>query len=224
MKKNVLWVLMLAVGLVSCNNENEAPEVGGAKGECALLKVNIKEAGSISRAGTVGDYKAGSADENKVTKVDFYFFNANGSAYSVDGATNGENYITVTSAEFTDKTAGSNVNVESVSNIILVIKGAEKQLPTQMVAIINDPNAAAKKSLATLESEIEAKELALMIEEFLETLTAENRVIFIRRYWFSDTYKEIADRVGITEKMVSMRLTRIRKQMREYLVKREVLA
>ena len=62
-----------------------------------------------------------------------------------------------------------------------------------------------------------------MIEEFLETLTAENRVIFIRRYWFSDTYKEIADRVGITEKMVSMRLTRIRKQMREYLVKREVL-
>ena len=75
-----------------------------------------------------------------------------------------------------------------------------------------------------VESEIEAKELALMIEEFLETLTAENRVIFIRRYWFSDTYKEIADRVGITEKMVSMRLTRIRKQMREYLVKREVLA
>ena len=74
-----------------------------------------------------------------------------------------------------------------------------------------------------VESEIEAKELALMIEEFLETLTVENRVIFMRRYWFSDTYKEIADRVGITEKMVSMRLTRIRKQMREYLVKREVL-
>ena len=45
----------------------------------------------------------------------------------------------------------------------------------------------------------------------------------MRRYWFSDTYNDIADRVGITEKMVSMRLTRIRKQMREYLVKREVL-
>ena len=45
----------------------------------------------------------------------------------------------------------------------------------------------------------------------------------MRRYWFSDTYKDIADRVGITEKMVSMRLTRIRKQMREYLMEREVL-
>ena len=74
-----------------------------------------------------------------------------------------------------------------------------------------------------MEQEIEAKELAHMIENFLDTLTVENRVIFMRRYWFSDTYKEIADRVGITEKMVSMRLTRIRKQMREYLIKREVL-
>ena len=74
-----------------------------------------------------------------------------------------------------------------------------------------------------VEAEIEAKELAQIIEKFLDTLTVENRVIFMRRYWFSDTYKDIADRVGITEKMVSMRLTRIRKQMREYLMEREVL-
>ena len=73
-----------------------------------------------------------------------------------------------------------------------------------------------------VEAEIEAKELARIIETFLDTLTVENRVIFMRRYWFSDTYKDIADRMGITEKTVSMRLTRIRKQMREYLMKREV--
>lgn len=73
-----------------------------------------------------------------------------------------------------------------------------------------------------VETEIEAKELARIIETFLDTLTVENRVIFMRRYWFSDTYKDIADRMGITEKTVSMRLTRIRKQMREYLMKREV--
>lgn len=73
-----------------------------------------------------------------------------------------------------------------------------------------------------VEAEIEAKELAHIIETFLDTLTVENRVIFMRRYWFSDTYKDIADRMGITEKTVSMRLTRIRKQMREYLMKREV--
>lgn len=74
-----------------------------------------------------------------------------------------------------------------------------------------------------VEAEIEAKELARIIESFLETLSVENRVIFMRRYWFSDTYNDIAKRVGVTEKTVSMRLTRIRKQMREYLVAREVL-
>ena len=74
-----------------------------------------------------------------------------------------------------------------------------------------------------VEAEIETKELARLIENFLDTLSVENRVIFMRRYWFSDTYKDIAKRVGMTEKTVSMRLTRIRKQMREFLLEKEVL-
>lgn len=76
----------------------------------------------------------------------------------------------------------------------------------------------------TVESELEAKELARAIEGFLDTLSGENRVIFLRRYWFSDPYADIAKRTGISEKSVSMRLVRIRKQMRQYLVEREVFA
>ena len=34
----------------------------------------------------------------------------------------------------------------------------------------------------TVESEIEARELARIIKSFLDTLTVENRVIFMRRY------------------------------------------
>lgn len=74
-----------------------------------------------------------------------------------------------------------------------------------------------------VESEIEGKELAAIIENFLDTLSAENRVLFIRRYWFSDSYTDIAECVGITPKNVSVRLTRIRKQMRKYLIEREVV-
>lgn len=74
-----------------------------------------------------------------------------------------------------------------------------------------------------VEAEIEAKELAHIIQSFLDTLTAENRVIFMRRYWFSDTYAEIAERVGLTEKNVSVRLVRTRSKMREYLLERGVL-
>ena len=78
-------------------------------------------------------------------------------------------------------------------------------------------------SSSTVEDEIETKELTLIIESFLDTLSKENRVIFLQRYWFSDTYSDIAQKVGISEKSVSVRLTRIRKKMREYLVEREVL-
>lgn len=74
----------------------------------------------------------------------------------------------------------------------------------------------------TVEAEIEAKELALIIESFLDTLTAENRVIFMRRYWFSDSCKDIAGFVGLSEKNISVRLTRIRQKMKSYLAEREV--
>lgn len=78
-------------------------------------------------------------------------------------------------------------------------------------------------SPVTVEAEIETDELSCVIDSFLETLPRENRVIFMRRYWFSDTYTQIAERVGMTEKNVSVRLTRMRRQMKEYLTEREVL-
>ena len=74
----------------------------------------------------------------------------------------------------------------------------------------------------TVEAEIEAKELASIIEAFLDTLTTENRVIFMRRYWFSDSYKDIAEFMGLSEKNISVRLTRIREKMKQYLIEREV--
>ena len=74
----------------------------------------------------------------------------------------------------------------------------------------------------TVEDEIEARELARIIEEFLDTLTVENRVIFRRRYWFADSYKDIAEFVGLSEKNISVRLTRILEKMKQYLIEREV--
>lgn len=84
----------------------------------------------------------------------------------------------------------------------------------EIEACIADPN--------TVEAEIEARELAHIIESFLDTLTVENRVIFMRRYWFSDSCKDIAEFVGLSEKNISVRLTRIRQKMKSYLAEREV--
>lgn len=74
----------------------------------------------------------------------------------------------------------------------------------------------------TVEEEVEAAELKRMVEAFLDSLSRENRVIFIRRYWFIDSYEEISRRTGLSEKNVSVRLVRIRKQLREYLEERGV--
>ena len=76
--------------------------------------------------------------------------------------------------------------------------------------------------LNPVEDEIGDIELACIIEKFLDTLTHENRVIFMRRYWFADSYKDIAEFVGLSEKNVSVRLTRIREKMRQYLTEWEV--
>lgn len=73
-----------------------------------------------------------------------------------------------------------------------------------------------------VEAEIEGKELALIIENFLDTLSIENRALFLRRYWFLDSYACIAQRTGLSEKNVSVRLARIRKQLRKYLFERGV--
>ena len=73
-----------------------------------------------------------------------------------------------------------------------------------------------------IEEEIEVRELACIIESFLDTLTIENRVIFMRRYGFSDSYKDIAEFVGLSEKNISVRQTRIREKMKQYLIEREV--
>lgn len=78
-------------------------------------------------------------------------------------------------------------------------------------------------SSATVEEKITEHELSRIIESFLASLSKENRVIFLRRYWFFDSYADISARVGLTEKNVSVRLTRIRKELREYLLEREVL-
>jgi len=75
----------------------------------------------------------------------------------------------------------------------------------------------------TVEERIEQQELTKIIEEFLDSQSKENRVIFLRRYWFLDTYADISARVGLAEKNISVRLTRIRKELRKYLIKKGVL-
>lgn len=71
-----------------------------------------------------------------------------------------------------------------------------------------------------VEKEIEARQLEADIDQFLGLLKQEDRVIFMRRYYFSDPYTDIALLTGMTEKNVSVRLTRIRSRLRDFLKER----
>jgi len=75
----------------------------------------------------------------------------------------------------------------------------------------------------SVEDTLDEKELTALIEHFLDTLTQENRVIFVRRYWFAEPCRAIAARVGLTEKAVGVRLARQRQKLRAYLKERGVL-
>ena len=74
------------------------------------------------------------------------------------------------------------------------------------------------------EEHCEAKELAAVIECFLDTQSKENRVLFMRRYWYADSFADIGRLLGITESNARLRLMRMRKQLKTYLIEQEVMA
>ncbi len=67
-----------------------------------------------------------------------------------------------------------------------------------------------------------ARETGAHINAFLGTLDVLSRVIFVRRYWFSDSSEDIARRVGKSKNFVAVRLMRTRQKLREYLKERGV--
>lgn len=70
-----------------------------------------------------------------------------------------------------------------------------------------------------LEEMVEVRALGRAIDAFLDTVPKDSRVIFLRRYWFGDSVKEIAQSLGMRENAVSVRLSRTRQQLRVYLNK-----
>ena len=55
------------------------------------------------------------------------------------------------------------------------------------------------------------------IDSFLESLPKRTRVIFMRRYWYMSSIKEIADGLSLSESNVKVILMRTRERFREHL-------
>jgi len=63
-------------------------------------------------------------------------------------------------------------------------------------------------------------ELKDAIDSFTDTLSKRNKIIFVRRYWFTESVKDIALKMNMSENSVSAVLKRIRKKLQNYLTER----
>ncbi len=72
---------------------------------------------------------------------------------------------------------------------------------------------------ASLEKEMENKELLKAISDFLRTLKKDARVLFVSRYYFCDSLKDAAKHAGVSESKAKTTLHRTREKLREYLLK-----
>lgn len=65
----------------------------------------------------------------------------------------------------------------------------------------------------------QSEEIGRILSDFLRELPEEQRVIFMRRYWYSESVKAIAERYEIGESKVKTTLFRVRARLRTYLEK-----
>lgn len=77
-------------------------------------------------------------------------------------------------------------------------------------------------SATSVEDVFDAVETARIIDSFLETLNQENRIMFVRRYWHSDSIEELAHLFHTSNHHISVRLSRTREKLKRYLIKEGV--
>lgn len=70
-----------------------------------------------------------------------------------------------------------------------------------------------------VEEHLSAQELTELLNRFLAGLDRENRVLFVRRYWYGDPVNELAQRFHMGPNALSARLKRLREKLRKELAK-----
>lgn len=70
-----------------------------------------------------------------------------------------------------------------------------------------------------IEEELLAKELREAINVFLGKQKKLDRIIFVRRYWFSESISEIANTYGKSNNYITVHLHRMREKLKQYLLK-----
>lgn len=151
MKKFTMLSSVLASALmmtvVSCSSSDDITGGNGngnAEGTTSYIAINLNSVGNAptSRASYdqgSGKYDDGEDKENNITKVRFYFYNADGTSYTLQSAgENGEkpskNYI-----DYKVEKGGENHDntVSGITSAVLVLNGESNVAPAAMLTVVN---------------------------------------------------------------------------------------
>lgn len=130
-----------ALMMTACGSDNDIE--GGATnpgGDAQYLAVNIVNVGTTPTGrAAVSGYEDGTTEESTIKKIRFYFFHADGSAYTLEGVSTGSvyNYLEKDITPANMGTADGTGTVGAITKAILVINGTTKKAPASVIAVVN---------------------------------------------------------------------------------------
>ena len=147
--------------LGACSSSDDLNDGGATANEGkSYIAVNIKSVGTAG-AGTRADgdypqgsgtYEDGTANEGRISKIRFFFFNSDGSAYIMKNKD--VNYLELDASVSSAGEAGHLQTIEGKTTAMLVIKGETKTAPAYMVAVVNPQTLSKLENKAYRESQL----------------------------------------------------------------------
>lgn len=95
---------------------------------------------------------------------------------------------------------------------------SKKRIPPNTVVSMDELEEC-KVGTDLMEQEINRKVLGELINQFLAKQKKEHRILFVMRYWYAMSIKEIAEQTRFSEAKIKNILLRERKQLKKYLQK-----
>lgn len=74
-----------------------------------------------------------------------------------------------------------------------------------------------------IEHHLDTMTLAAAIDSFLSQLDATSRILFVRRYWYADSIRELSQSLRFSESRIKSSLFRARKKLKKHLEKEGII-
>ena len=136
--KKYLFIALAALGLAACEEKiGDQPHSGEV--EQSYIAINLMSADLDTRA---DEYDLGTEAERAISSAYFFFFNANGGAFTVNQsgeaatAPSGDtNYLTITIDNGTSNNSANNVS--DIKDAVLILNTYKGLYPDKVVAVLN---------------------------------------------------------------------------------------